>query len=370
MKKLFNNLLIIILFIALVLPVSYTAPVNAAASPNSLHTVLFDTQGGSEHQVFQVVNGSSIAYLPIPTRTNYKFKGWYTSTTYKTEFLPTTPVFRDTTIYAKWDYFVNSGTTTNEGWENIENEILSLSKGKSLNIEMNTSVLPKRILSAIQGKDIYLVLTFTFYTWTIHGTDIITPQDTDFGITTNQLMYTYYPSEYDLLDNLHEQKLELTLSSKTNLPNNSQLNVLVNKENEEYYVSLFRMNDDEQKYELQESSVIDIYGYTKLNITQPTDYVLLITEFLPAKVELASNPAPTIAKSFTISRWEELDLKSEIKNLGQPIVTAFTSADPQIVDVSFYKGLVSPSKKGKTTVYIQIDRTNKTYYLKTAIIVK
>lgn len=370
MKKLIHFLLIIALAVTFVFPTGLNIPVHAATSSNSIYTVLFDTQGGSANQVIQVVNGSSIAYLPTPTKTNFKFKGWYTSATYKTEFLPTTPVFRNTTVYAKWDYFVPSGATTEEGWKNVISEIASLSKGDILNIEMNTAILPKEVLSAIQGKDVYLALNFTFYKWTIHGKDITTIEDTDFGITTRQLMYTYYPSDFGLLEKMKDDKLELTFSSKSNLPKNSELSVLVNKEQEDYYVSLYRFNEDILEHEFVKTSVIDDYGYTKLVLNEPATYTLLITEFLPDKIKTAVTAAPTIPKQFTISRWEELNLKSKIKNLGKPVVTAFTSSDPETLKVSFYKGIVSPIDYGKTQVYIQIDYEKKTYYLTTTIFVE
>lgn len=82
--------------------------------------LLYNTNGGTELKA-EVVNVSSSDYLeeklPTPTKTGYKFEGWYydsefknkVETEFKVEVKPGTeldadgcPIFKDVTIYAKW----------------------------------------------------------------------------------------------------------------------------------------------------------------------------------------------------------------------------------------------------------------------------
>lgn len=70
------------------------------------YTFTFDSQGGS------AVKAQSIAYLgtatepEAPTRAGYKFRGWYTDTTFRTEYDFSTPVTEDTTVYARWTLII------------------------------------------------------------------------------------------------------------------------------------------------------------------------------------------------------------------------------------------------------------------------
>lgn len=65
-------------------------------------TVKFDTDGGNSIEDMKVADGGLIASLPIPTKADRAFDGWYTDKTYNTKFTITTPITDNITLYAKW----------------------------------------------------------------------------------------------------------------------------------------------------------------------------------------------------------------------------------------------------------------------------
>ena len=69
---------------------------------NIKYTVTFNTQGGNDISSIQVNDCSTVNNLPIPTKTNAYFGGWYTSEGFNTIFTKDTTVTSDITLYAKW----------------------------------------------------------------------------------------------------------------------------------------------------------------------------------------------------------------------------------------------------------------------------
>lgn len=67
-------------------------------------TVTFDTDGGSTVNPQTVEYNKTVDKLAKdPTKDGYTFKGWYKEKELKNEFLFTTPITADTTLYAKWE---------------------------------------------------------------------------------------------------------------------------------------------------------------------------------------------------------------------------------------------------------------------------
>ena len=103
-------------------PYTFTDPVKsditvyaawkAMDSPDKpkTHTVTFDSQGGSSVTAQTVEDGSRATTPDTPTKSGYKFDGWYADKEYKTVFDFTKPVTSDLTVYAKWTK-VSGGTT-------------------------------------------------------------------------------------------------------------------------------------------------------------------------------------------------------------------------------------------------------------------
>ena len=65
-----------------------------------VHTVTFTTNGGTDVESQTVDHGTKATKPTDPTKTGYKFAGWYTEA--DTEFNFNTPIESATTLYAKW----------------------------------------------------------------------------------------------------------------------------------------------------------------------------------------------------------------------------------------------------------------------------
>ena len=80
-----------------------------------VHTVSFDTDGGSEVPSSTVDYGSAAEAPPAPTKSGYRFDGWFTADDQSYNFA--TPVTGDITLYAKWTRnahtvtFISMGST-------------------------------------------------------------------------------------------------------------------------------------------------------------------------------------------------------------------------------------------------------------------
>ena len=80
-------------------------PANPPEPPPVIYTVTFDPNGGTVSTTSKIVTyGSTYGTLPEPTRTNYTFAGWYTSTSGGTKIDSDTTysTVGNTTLYAQW----------------------------------------------------------------------------------------------------------------------------------------------------------------------------------------------------------------------------------------------------------------------------
>ena len=79
---------------------------DSAPHANEKHTVKFDAQGGELPPDFQkeiTVNYGDVLDLPIPTRNNFTFLGWFTGDTVNDgQFTTVMPVTKDLTLSARW----------------------------------------------------------------------------------------------------------------------------------------------------------------------------------------------------------------------------------------------------------------------------
>ena len=113
------------------------------------YTVTFDANGGSVSEGSrQVTAGSTIGTLPTPTRSDYTFKGWYTSKTGGTQISASTTINGTVTYYAQWtvnqQYYWYVGTTkptsidtnniktsaTEIGWHSMSASATTISVGQ------------------------------------------------------------------------------------------------------------------------------------------------------------------------------------------------------------------------------------------------
>ena len=99
---------------------SQNTTIHARWNANPInHTVTLNPQGGTipglsqgVNQTRTVLNGSTIGTLPIPTRPNHSFDGWWTSATSGGQQITTnTIITANITIHARWRVSLPSGST-------------------------------------------------------------------------------------------------------------------------------------------------------------------------------------------------------------------------------------------------------------------
>ena len=76
-----------------------------------VHTLTFDTMGGSRIDPVTVRHGNAVAKPKDPVNGGYIFDGWYTDKTFRHRYDFSTPLTEDITIYAKWFLIVLPGVT-------------------------------------------------------------------------------------------------------------------------------------------------------------------------------------------------------------------------------------------------------------------
>lgn len=96
-----------IILTALVLMVSSSVapyPVNAASIKETIYIVQFNTNGGSSiSPIYDVRYGHTIDLPENPVKTGYWFRGWYVDTALTIKFNSSEKIYRNMTLYAKWE---------------------------------------------------------------------------------------------------------------------------------------------------------------------------------------------------------------------------------------------------------------------------
>ena len=72
------------------------------AAHGTIHTVTFDTQGGSTVDIQDVISGTAAKEPDAPTKDHFVFDGWYRNQLCTESYDFSTPVTGDITLYAKW----------------------------------------------------------------------------------------------------------------------------------------------------------------------------------------------------------------------------------------------------------------------------
>ena len=74
--------------------------------------ITFEENGGTEVSDIELDYNTAIGTLPVTTKTNYIFEGWFTTEDYDVKVSDLTVFTKDQTLYAKWE--------CNEGYEESE----------------------------------------------------------------------------------------------------------------------------------------------------------------------------------------------------------------------------------------------------------
>ncbi|MCL2605773.1 MAG: InlB B-repeat-containing protein, partial [Coriobacteriia bacterium] len=84
------------------------------------HVISFDTHGGSAVANHSIQHESRLGDLPIPTKPDYSFDGWWTAESGGTRVAANTVVTSDMTLHAKWASAMHTLTFDSMGADAIE----------------------------------------------------------------------------------------------------------------------------------------------------------------------------------------------------------------------------------------------------------
>ena len=80
----------------------WASAVYQPSAPSASYTVSFESNGGSSVASQSVVAGGTATEPVDPTQVDFEFAGWYTEAALTHLYDFTTPVYSNTTLYAKW----------------------------------------------------------------------------------------------------------------------------------------------------------------------------------------------------------------------------------------------------------------------------
>ncbi len=118
------------------------------------NTVIFDANGGTVSEPTRnVESGHKIGTLPIPTRTNYTFEGWYTEDEGGTKINEDTVITNDVRYYAHWGdiYFAQIGETK---YETIHEAVEAVPNNTQTTIKILKDVTLTQRISVANKKNI------------------------------------------------------------------------------------------------------------------------------------------------------------------------------------------------------------------------
>ena len=129
--------------------------------PN-IHTIAFDAAGGSvTPAAMDTTAEGTLASLPTPTRSGYRFEGWYTMSTGGNQVTTATVFSEDSTIYARWTYVggssggSSSGGSSSSGVTGSGDDVRVSAGGGSVSASQMTSAVNR----ADEGAEITLRAT-------------------------------------------------------------------------------------------------------------------------------------------------------------------------------------------------------------------
>ena len=118
------------------------------------NTVIFDANGGTVSEPTRnVESGHKIGTLPIPTRTNYVFEGWFTEDEGGTKINEDTVITNDVRYYAHWGdiYFAQIGETK---YETIHEAVEAVPNNTQTTIKILKDVTLTQRISVANKKNI------------------------------------------------------------------------------------------------------------------------------------------------------------------------------------------------------------------------
>ena len=150
---------------------SGTFMLSVELSTKSLHTVSFNTMGGTAITSERIEDGGLIDAPNDPERENYVFKGWFVDERLTVPYNFDNPVFEDITLYAKWEIVDEIYTITFDSMGGSKVEAIDIVKGHNL-----------------EKPDDPTKEGFEFQGWYVDK-DYTSPYDFDKVVTSNSTLY-------------------------------------------------------------------------------------------------------------------------------------------------------------------------------------
>ena len=185
---------------------------------------------------------------------------------------PTTPANSDVQLNPNEPQI--KGENGKSGWNAIAQEVKAADDGDIITVDMNgTTELPKKILEAIKGKDIDIVLDMgNGFVWTINGNDVKNTQSVDMGVSKGAKI------PVRVLNKVTGENSYIAISLKHNgsFGFKAVLTVELSKKNKGLYANLYYYNSKTKKTEFISSDKIGSDGKADLGFTHASDYVIVL----------------------------------------------------------------------------------------------
>ncbi len=118
-------------------------------------TIWFNSNGGTSVDSIEAQGDTTVSNIPVPTRENYKFAGWYTDEALTNPFDENAKIVSNMTLYAKWDLIIpDEAPESAKGFSDIDENAWYYSDvdwaySKNLMVGYNNAVFaPKDAISA------------------------------------------------------------------------------------------------------------------------------------------------------------------------------------------------------------------------------
>ena len=185
---------------------------------------------------------------------------------------PTTPANSDVQLNPNEPQI--KGENGKSGWNAIAQEVKAADDGDIITVDMNgTTELPKKILEAIKGKDIDIVLDMgNGFVWTINGNDVKKTQSVDMSVSKGAKI------PVRVLNKVTGENSYITISLKHNgnFGFEAVLTVELSKKNKGLYANLYYYNSKTKKTEFIGADKIGSDGKADLGFTHASDYVIVL----------------------------------------------------------------------------------------------
>lgn len=190
------------------------------------------------------------------------------------------------------DYTINSEATPTEpqivgangatGWEKITEFISKIDKGSHkeikivINMEQET-ILPKEVITTMEGKNISVELQMDGYSWMIHGKDITGDElnDVELSITTNTEAIP--AATVESIAGKHTS-MQLQLAHDGEFGFTATLLINMDKKNKGLIANLYYYDPMKKILCLQSVDKLDSKGNVELTFTHASNYIIVLVK--------------------------------------------------------------------------------------------